>query len=133
MLDYGDPLDHDFILFLINNGNHWYMVFIDNRPTHRKFIYLDSGSGKKVSIRNETFKKIIKIIAYYREYLANDNLTISNLTISVDTHYPDNRITYDIQENSHDCGPFTLMNAKVLLRNGDISTLTTGIMPLLRI
>ena len=113
------------------------MVFVESRPTHRKFIYLDSGSSKKVSIRNETFKKIIKIIAYYREYLsmllASDNLTMSNLTILVDTHYPDNRITYNIQENSHDCGPFTLMNAKVLLRNGDISTLTTGIMTLLRI
>ena len=64
--------------------------------------------------------------------LASNNLTMSTLIISADTHYLDNRITSNIQENSHDCGPFTLMNAEILLRNGDISTLTTGIMPLLR-
>ena len=137
MLDYGDPLEHDFIIFPIINDNHWYMVFVDNCSAHRKFIYLDSGSGKKVSIRNATFKKVIKITAYYREYLsmllAGENLTMSNLTISVDTHYLDNRIISNIQENSHDCGPFTILNAEVHLRNGDISTLTTGIMPLLRL
>ena len=136
MLENGDPLEHDFILFPINNGSHWYMVFIDNHLTHKKFIYLDSGSGVKVSTRSETFTKVFRIITYYREYLsmslASNNLTMSTLMISADTHYLDNRITSNIQENSHDCGPFTLMNAEILLRNGDISTLTTGIMPLLR-
>ena len=100
MLDYGNPLEHDFILFPIINDNHWYMSFVDNRSAHRKFIYLDSGSGKKVSIRNATFKKVIKIIAYYREHLsmllAGENLTMSNLIISVDTHYLDNRIISNI-------------------------------------
>ena len=137
MLENGDPLEHDSILFPINNGSHWYMVFIDNRSTHKKFIYLDSGSGVKISTRNETFTNIFKIITYYREYLSmlsvGNNLTMSNLTISADTHCFDNQIKSNIQENSHDCGPFTLMNAEVLRRNGDISTLATGIMPLLRI
>ena len=137
MLENGDPLEHDFILFLINNDRHWYMVFIDNRSTHKKFICLDSGSVVKVSTRSETFTKVFKIITYYREYLSmllvSDNLTMSNLTISADTHYLDNQIKSNIQENSHDCGPFTLMNAEILLRNDNISTLTTGIMPLLRI
>ena len=42
-------------------------------------------------------------------------------------------ITSNMQENSHDCGPFTLMNAEILLRNGNINTLLTTVMPLLRI
>ena len=66
MLENGDPLEHNFILIPINCDNHWYMVFIDNHSTHKKFIYLDSGSGVKVSLRNETFNEIFKIISYHR-------------------------------------------------------------------
>ena len=137
MLSNGDPLDHDYILFPINNGHHWYMLFIDNRSNHKKCIYLDSGSSGKRCKRDRECNKAIKIINYYREYLnlllQGNNQSINSLAISPLTHPMDYELTSNMQENSHDCGPFTLMNAEILLRNGNINTLLTTVMPLLRI
>ena len=137
MLSNGDPIDHDYILFPINNGHHWYMIFIDNRSTHKKYIYLDSGSIGKRGTPDKECNKAIKVINYYREYLnlllQRNNQSINSLAISPLTHPMDYELTSNMQENSHDCGPFTLMNAEILLRNGNINTLLTTVMPLLRI
>ena len=137
MLSNGDPLEHDYILFPINNTRHWYMIFIDNRSAHKRCIYLDYGSrGNHVKCDQEC-KKAIKIINYYREYLnlllQGNNQSINSLAISPLTHPMDYELTSNMQENSHDCGPFTLMTAEILLRNGNIITLLTAVMPLLRI
>ena len=137
MISNGDPLDHDYILFPINSGSHWYMIFIDNRSSHKKCIYLDSGSSGKRVKRDYDCNKAIKIINYYREYLnlllQGNNQSINSLEICPLTHPMDYELTSNMQENSHDCGPFTLMNAEILLRNGNINTLLTAVMPLLRI
>ena len=137
MLSNGDPLEHDYILFPINNTRHWYMIFIDNRSAHKRCIYLDSGSRGNHVKRDQECNKAIKIINYYREYLnlllQGNNQSINRLEISPLTHPMDYELTSNMQENSHDCGPFTLMNAEILLRNGDINTLLTAVMPLLRI
>ena len=137
MLSNGDPLEHDYILFPINNTRHWYMIFIDNRSAHKRCIYLDSGSRGNHVKRDQECNKAIKIINYYREYLnlllQGNNQSINSLEISPLTHPMDYQLTSNMQENSHDCGPFTLMNAEILLRNGDINTLLTAVMPLLRI
>ena len=98
---------------------------------------MDSGSGVTASKRTEMCSKVSKIITYYREYLnillIEEDLAMSNLTISRGTHRHDAQVTSNQQENSHDCGAFSLMNAEILLRGGDISALITGVMPLLRI
>ena len=39
MLSNGDPLEHDYILFPINNTRHWYMIFID-RLIKSAFIWI---------------------------------------------------------------------------------------------
>ena len=65
--------------------------------------------------------------------MSGEDLAMNNLTISRDTHRHDAQVTSNQQENSHDCGPFTLMNAEILLRGRDISALITGVMPLLTI
>ena len=69
ILSNGDPLEHDYILFPINNTRHWYMIFIDNRSAHKRCIYLDSGSRGNHDKRDQECNKAIKIINYYREYL----------------------------------------------------------------
>ena len=121
MLSNGDPLEHDYIIFLIYNTGHWYMNFIDNRSAHKICIYLDSGSRENHVKRDQECNKAIKIINYYREYLnlllQGNNQSINSLAISPLTHPMDYELTSNMQENNHDCGPFTLMNAEILLRN----------------
>ena len=137
MLSNGDPLEHDYILFPINNTRHWYMIFIDNRSAHKRCIYVDSGSRGNHVKRDQECKKAIKIINYYREYLnfllQGNNQSSNSLAISPLTHPMDYELTSSMQENSHDCGLFTLMNTEILLRNGNINTLLTAVMSLLRI
>ena len=92
------------MLFPINSNEHWFMIFIDNRPAQKRFVYLDSGSGVTASKRTEVWSKVSKIITYYREYLnilmSGEDLAMSNLTISRDTHRNDAQVTSNQQETA---------------------------------
>eukprot|EP00116_Pleurobrachia_bachei_P000142 sb/3460404/ len=131
MIADGDPMDKDIIALIGNpSTNHWVMTIIDNRPSHKTISYFDSGRYQRQDVA-ERCLYYLKGLQIYRKTISDLGVQLNPVSVNLRTHAIQDGGSVR-QENSFDCGVFTLVNLELYLAGLPMTTVSPGKLPLYR-
>ena len=132
----GDPLEQDIILNFCNDSTlgHWYLLILDNRPDRRTITMYDSGCRISRNVLRERCTYLIDFINKFRRHVTSEyslDWDRSQVLTSSQFRFDDGLST--LQNNSFDCGVYSLLNAECFVRSWNGRLFTQNTLPLVRL